>query len=156
MEENIKNERTRLFLGMAQPALPTLAEAEIAADTGFGCTITSMDGAVKSRGTESDDAVYCTDIESFSPDDTGELKVSNFTFEGYVKKDSADYDAVEALAESMIMADTQGTFLIVEPDGVSKLWMEVKVVKFGKKRGGPKDKQKFEGELLVRTLPKAV
>lgn len=156
MQENIKNEKTRIFLGSSRPAAATLAEAEIAADTGFGCIITNMDGAVKSRGTESDDAVYCTDDDSFSPDDTGELKVSNFTFEGFVKKDSADYDAVEALAESMIQSDTQGTFLIIEPDGVSMLWFEVKVVKWGKKRGGPKDKQKFEGELLVRTLPKAV
>ena len=149
----IKNEKTRLFIGDTTPANATLAEAISAATVGFGCIITSMDGLDETRGTTSDDAVYCTDVENFTPDDSDDLKVSNFVLSGYVAKDSADYDEAETLGRAMVRSGDQGTFVLIEPNTVDHIWMEMKVVKFAKKRGGPKDKQRFEIELIARTLP---
>lgn len=151
---SIKNKKTRIFIGSSTPASPNLAAAITAASIGFGCTITSMNGLSKTRSATDEEAVYC-DHESFKKKDTGELEISPFTATGLVDT-SVEYEAVEALANAMIIGDTQGTFVLVEPNGTDKLWMEMKVLKWDIERGGAEDKKKFSIELLPMTLPKDV
>ena len=151
MSTTTKNKKTKIYLGSAVPASATLAAAVTAADVGMGCMITTLAGIGLSRGTTEDDAVLCEE-GSFKVKDTDEMEISNFTASGYVY-DSAEYLAVAALADAMIKADTRGTFLLVEPNGTDKLWMEMKILKWEIERGGAEDKKKFSIELLPMTIP---
>jgi len=156
MTTYVKNKKTLVHIGSSTPATPDLAAAVTAADTGFGCLITSMNGADFSRGTITDPKVYCNDADTFLRKDTDELEISNFTMEGMVDADSSDYAAVKALSDTMILADTRGTMVITEPNGTDKIWFEIKLVMVGKPRGGPQDKQMFKIEAVPMTLPKNV
>lgn len=153
---DVKNKKTVIHIGAASPATPDLAAAELVADTSFMCLIETMNGAELSRGTVSDNSVYCTAESSFKHKDTDELEISNFTIEGLVNDDDTKgYAAIEALADTMIKADTRGTLVITEPNGTDKLWFEIKLVMFGKMRGAAQDKQKFKLEAVVMSMPAA-
>jgi len=147
-----KSKKTQLFIGSDVPATPDLAAAIIAASVGFGCTVLTMNGFGYSRGTVEDDPVHCV-TESPSYDDTTDLKISVFTATLLVDPNNTDYQATSALALQMIKDDTQGTFVLVEPNGTDKLWCEIKVSKWEIERGGPNDKKKLSIELLARSDP---
>ena len=149
-----KSKKTKLFIGSAKPATPDLAAAITAASVGFGCTVLTMNGFGYSRGTQEDEAVHC-DVEAPSFDDTTDLKISPFTATLLVDPNNTDYQAVSALALQMIKDDTQGSFVLVEPNGTDKLWAEIKVTKWEIERGGPNDKKKLSIELVAKSEPKA-
>lgn len=148
---SIKNKKTKIYIGSDTPATADLAGAVAAATIGFGCSITMMNGLGFSRSVTDEESTYC-ETESFKKKDTGELEISNFTATGMVET-TADYLAAEALAKTMIENDTQGTFVLVEPNTTDKLWMEMKVIKFEIERGGAEDKKKFSMELLPMSKP---
>lgn len=150
----VKNKKTRVSIGATVPATKDLATAETAADTSFMCLIDTMNGLDLTRATLTEPSVYCAAATSFLQKDTDELDISNLTIEGFVDDDPANgYDAVNALADAMIKADTRGTIVITEPDGTSKMWLEIKLVRFGKIRGGAQDRQKFAMEMIAMTMP---
>lgn len=150
----VKSKKTRISIGSGLPASETLAAAVTAADTSFECLIETMNGFDLSRGTSDDPTVHCNSDDSFTPSDTDDLKVSNFTIEGMVDDESANgYDAVYALGIAMIKADAKGTLVITEPNGTDKLWAKVKVASLSKMRGGAQDKQKFKIEFVALSLP---
>lgn len=150
----VKNKKTLIYIGSSKPVSATLAAAITAADTGFACLIETMEGLELSRGTVDDPTVYCSSATAFKKRDTDELEISNFSITGMVDDESVSgYAAVMALAETMIKADTRGTMVITEPNGTDKLWLEIKLVKAGKMRGGAQDKQKFSIEAIAMTMP---
>ena len=150
-----KSKKTKLFLGAVLPATPDLAAAITAASVGFGCTVLTMNGFGYSRGTVTDDPVHC-DVETPSFDDTDDLKIDPFNATLLVDSANTDYQATSALALQMIKDDTQGTFVLVEPNGTDKLWCEVKVTKWEIERGGPNDKKKLTIQLIARSEPLTV
>lgn len=154
MKDYVKNKKTLVHIGSSTPLAATLAAAVTAADTGFGCLISQMDGLELSRGTVDDPTVYCSSADAFKQRDTDELEVSALVLEGMVDKGSASgYAAVYALAQTMIKADTRGTLVVTEPNGTDKLWAEIKLTNVSKLRGGAQDKQRFKMEMIAMTMP---
>ena len=150
----VKSKKTRIHIGATKPATADMAAAVIAADVGLMCLVVTMNGLDLTRGTITDPTVHCNSDSAFKRKDTDELEVSNFVIEGMVDSDAAEgYDAVKALADTMIKADTQGTMVITEPNETDKLWLEIKLVNVSKMRGGAQDKQKFKIEAIAMTLP---
>lgn len=153
---HIKNKKTRLSIGSGEPATNDLAAAETVATTSFECLVETMDGLIETRSTEDDPEVYCDSDTTIKRKDTRELEVSDFMVEGLVDDDPASgYDAVAALCQTMIRADTTCTIVITEPNGTDKLWFTAKLVESSKKRGGAQDKQRFKIQATPRRLPLA-
>lgn len=150
----VKNKKTLVSIGSGDPATDDLAGAVTAADTSFECLITNLTGFELTRGTVDDPQVYCASASAFKRRDTDELEVSNLVIEGMVDDDAGSgYDAIIALADTMIKADTQGVVVITEPNGTDKLWAKMKLVAAAKVRGAPQDKQGFRIEMIPMTLP---
>jgi|GEM_PF-4126295 len=150
----VKNKKTLLHIGSGTPATEDLAGAEAVATTSFECLIESMDGLELMRGTIDDPQVYCDDNTAIKQRDTDQLEVSNLVITGLVDDEAANgYDALIALANTMLVADTPGVLVITEPNGTDKLWCKMKLVSAAKMRGAPQDKQKFKIEMIAKTLP---
>lgn len=152
----IKNKKTLVSIGSGEPATDDLAGAVAAADTSFGCLIENLSGWELTRGTVDDPTVYCASNTSFKRRDTDDLEISNLVIEGMVDDDeTVGSDAVMALADTMIKADTQGVIVITEPNGTDKVWAKVKLVSAAVVRGAAQDKQRFRIEAVAMSLPSA-